>query len=84
MKRKIKYTDEPIESSPVEDFLPSPAELASKSTTVKVTINLNADSLKAFRKLAEQKHVPYQRLIRNLIDDYATKLAFSERKHKAA
>ena len=42
MKRKIKYTDEPIgKTKIVSDFLPSPEELALKDETVKVTISLS-------------------------------------------
>lgn len=36
MKRKIKYTDEPIEKVKViDDLLPSPEELSLKKETVK-------------------------------------------------
>jgi hypothetical protein len=41
MKRKIKYTDEPIgKVKAVSDFLPSPEERVLKDETIKVTIAL--------------------------------------------
>jgi len=45
MKGKIKYTDEPIgKVKVIKDFLPSPADLALKKETVKVTISLSRAS----------------------------------------
>ena len=42
MKKKIKYTDEPMGNVKViSDFLPSPEELVLKDETVKVTIALS-------------------------------------------
>jgi len=42
MKKKIKYTDEPMEFEVVKDFLPSPEQIALKSENVKVTISLSS------------------------------------------
>lgn len=72
MKKKIKYTDEPIKfGKRVPDFLPSPAELVLKEKTTRVTINLNEASLKVFKKEAGRLGVPYQRLLRTIVDLYA-------------
>ena len=72
MKKKIKYTDEPIElGKTVKDFLPPPGELALKEKTVRVTINLNEDSINFFKKEAKKLGVPYQKLIRKVVDLYA-------------
>lgn len=71
MKKKIKYSDEPIKlGNRVPDFLPSPAELALKEKTTRVTINLNEASLKVFKKEAGRLGVPYQRLLRTIVDLY--------------
>jgi predicted DNA binding CopG/RHH family protein len=72
MKRPVKYTDEPMgEVRVVQDFLPSPEELALKEETVKVTIALSKASVDFFMQEARQHKVPYQRMIRRLLDEYA-------------
>jgi predicted DNA binding CopG/RHH family protein len=72
MKKKIKYTDEPIRlGRRVEDFLPSPAEIALQAKTTRVTLNLNEESLRIFKKEAHRLAVPYQRLLRMVVDLYA-------------
>jgi predicted DNA binding CopG/RHH family protein len=76
MKRKIKYTDEPLgKISVVRDFLPPPAELAFKQENVKVTITLSKSSVEFFKKAAQKYHAPYQKMIRSLIDVYAARHA---------
>jgi predicted DNA binding CopG/RHH family protein len=73
MKRKIKYTDEPVGNvKVVSDFLPSPEELALKDETVKVTIALSKASVEFFKKEARKNKTQYQRMIRRLLDEYAT------------
>ena len=50
MKEKIKYTDEPMgKVKVISDFLPTPAELALKNETVKVTITLSKTSVDFFK-----------------------------------
>lgn len=72
MKKKIKYTDEPIKlGRVVRDFLPSPAEIVLNAKTKRVTINLNEASLRVFKKEASRLGVPYQRLLRTIVDLYA-------------
>ena len=72
MKKKIKYTDEPMgEVRVVTDFLPSPEELAFKEETVKITISLSKTSIDFFKKEAERHHTQYQKMIRRLLDEYA-------------
>ncbi len=71
MKTKVKYTDEPIgEVRVVEDFLPSPEELALKDETVKITISLTRRSVEFFKREAELHNTRYQRMIRTLLDEY--------------
>ncbi|MCK4728300.1 MAG: CopG family transcriptional regulator [Desulfobacterales bacterium] len=72
MKRKIKYTDEPLgKVRVITDFLPSPEELAFKEETVKVTISLSKASVEFFKKEATRHHTQYQKMIRRLLDEYA-------------
>ncbi len=74
MKKKIKYTDEPLgDLSVVRDFLPPPEELAFKEESVKVTMTLSKSSVAFFKKAAQKYHTPYQKMIRKLIDAYATR-----------
>ena len=71
MKRKIKYTDEPMgEVKVIADFLPSPEELALKDETVKVTIALSKTSVDFFKNEAKKYNTQYQKMIRRLLDEY--------------
>lgn len=72
MKKKIRYTDEPIKiGRVVPDFLPKPWELVARESNVRVTLNLSSRSLDFFRSLGKKNHVPYQKLIRRYLDDFA-------------
>ena len=71
MKRKIKYTDEPMDNVKViTDFLPSPEELVFKEETIKVTILLSKFSVDFFKEIARTHHTQYQKMIRRLLDEY--------------
>ncbi|UCC57278.1 MAG: CopG family transcriptional regulator [Gammaproteobacteria bacterium] len=71
MNAKIKYSDEPLgDVEVIEDFLPSPDELAFREDTVKVTIALSRASVEFFKREARKRHTPYQKMIRRLLDAY--------------
>ena len=71
MKKKIKYTDEPMgKVKVISDFLPSPEELALREETVKVTIALSKTSVAFFKKEARKYNTQYQKMIRRLLDEY--------------
>lgn len=70
MSKKIKYQNEPIEAKVIEDFLPTPEQLAFREEGVKVTIALSKKSVEFFKAEAAKHHTQYQRMIRNLIDSY--------------
>ena len=71
MKKKIQYSDEPIgEFRIVTDFLPSPDDLALRNENTKITISLSSESVAFFKTAAEKHHMQYQKLIRQLLDDY--------------
>jgi predicted DNA binding CopG/RHH family protein len=74
MTNKIVYTDgEMDEVRIVRDFLPLPSELAFREDTVKVTIALSRSSVEFFKEQAAKHQVPYQKMIRRLLDEYAAR-----------
>jgi predicted DNA binding CopG/RHH family protein len=73
MKRKIKYTDEPMgDLKVVKDFLPPPDQLVLKEDRVKVTISLSKGSVEFFKKEARKQRTSYQKMIRRIIDVYTS------------
>ncbi len=71
MRKKTKYTDEPLgDVKVIDDFLPSPSELAYNEEQVKVTIGLSKSSVDFFKKQARKHHTQYQKMIRRLLDVY--------------
>ncbi|WP_341792954.1 MULTISPECIES: CopG family transcriptional regulator [unclassified Rickettsia] len=71
MNKKIKYTDGEIGTVKiVKDFLPPPKELLLKDDSLKVTISLSKESIEFFKDQAAIAHVPYQKMIRILLDKY--------------
>jgi predicted DNA binding CopG/RHH family protein len=74
MKKHINYTNEAIgEIKIVKDFLPPPEKLVFKRKNIKVTMALDVESVDFFKKQARRNHVPYQTMIRNLINAYVAK-----------
>ncbi len=73
-KTKVTYTDEDLgELRVIKDFLPSPAVLAKREKTVKVTLALTEATLDFFKNTARTHHIPYQKMIRCLLDEYKEK-----------
>lgn len=67
----VGYSDEALEmGGRVEDFLPPPEALVFRPKGVKVTITLSEESVAYFKQQGERLHTPYQRMIRNLVDEY--------------
>lgn len=74
MKMKVKYTDEPIgRSRRIKDSFPRPEELVLKEDNSKVTIALSRSSIQFFKKEAKKHHTQYQKMIRNLLDEYVAR-----------
>ena len=78
MSKKTIYRDAPKAiadainaSEVVDDFLPSPQELVLREQTVKITISLTQRSVDFFKKTAEEQGVPYQTMIRKVLDLYS-------------
>src|SRR4030042_7166284 len=74
MKSKIKYTDdEPMgKLRVVGDFLPPPERLVLREDKVKITISLSKTSIDFFKKEARRNRTSYQKMIRQVIDSYAS------------
>ena len=74
MKSGARYTNRRIgRLEIVKDFLPPPHQLVLKEKGVKVTISLSKRSVDFFKSTASKSRVPYQRMIRNLLDSYVAK-----------
>lgn len=77
-KRTADYTDDQGEITgelrPVTDTLPPPDQLVPRDDTVKVTLALSRRSIEFFKREAAKHHVPYQRMIRALVDEYTRRM----------
>jgi predicted DNA binding CopG/RHH family protein len=74
--RTVKYTTGEIgRIKVIKDFLPSPDALVAREDNVKVTLGLSRRSVEFFKRAAKTRRVPYQRMIRALVDAYAEKQA---------
>lgn len=76
----VEYTDNPElgEFVEIEDFLPSPAELAQAPVTVNVRVGLSSDTFEFFKEQAKQHNTSYQRMIRRLLDEYVAQVRSAE------
>jgi uncharacterized DUF497 family protein/predicted DNA binding CopG/RHH family protein len=73
MKTKIKYTEEPMgDLRIIKDFLPPPDRLVLKEDNVKVTISLKKSSIQFFKQQAKKRRISYQKMIREVVDWYAS------------
>lgn len=70
MKKRIKYSNEPIEAKLINDFLPRPEDLVLNEKKTKVTLTLTQKSLIFFKENAKKHKASYQAMIRRLIDYY--------------
>ena len=73
-KRGVKYTEGEIGPFRIiKNFLPPPEKLVLRESNVKVTLSLSSRSVDFFKRAAKKQRVPYQRMIRALVDAYAEK-----------
>lgn len=76
MSKRIHDADFPIgKLTRIEDFLPPPDRLVVPEQTVKVTLFLSKSSVMFFKHQAEEHRTKYQRMIRELVDQYAQRYA---------
>jgi len=79
--RTVRYTAGEIgRVRVIDDFLPAPADLVPREDNVKVTLALSRRSLDFFKREAKRRRVPYQRMIRALVDTYAERRAHGKAK----
>lgn len=70
--KTAKYTEGEIgKVKVIKDFLPPPDKLVPREENVKVTLSLSRRSVEFFKREAGKRRVPYQRMIRALVDAYA-------------
>lgn len=69
-RKKVSYTDEPLEATVIRDFLPPPHQLVRKEEQIKVTLPLSKRSVAFFKRQAAAQQVGYQTMIRALVDQY--------------
>ncbi len=75
MKKPVEYTKgEMGDVKIIKDFLPPPSELVLRDDNVKVTLSLSRRSIDFFKREAKKQHVPYQKMIRALVDRYAERV----------
>lgn len=79
MNKKTKYKSaskniaESINVSEIiEDFLPPPEKLIKKEENVKITILLSKKSIEFFKEKAKKLGVPYQAMIKTVLDKYTS------------
>ena len=75
-QRKIDSAsiDEPYgRLTTIPDFLPPPDRLLPQEETIKITIALDAKTLKFFKQYASKASQKYQRMIREVLKTYARK-----------
>ena len=73
MKTKTRYTEESMgELKIIKDFLPTPDQLALKEENVKITISLKKSSVSFFKEQAKKHKTSYQKMIREVVDWYAS------------
>ena len=74
INNKKQDPDMPIEPlKQVKDDLPSPSELAKSMEAVRITIMLSKSSVDYFKKSARKHHSKYQRMMRQVLDNYVSK-----------
>jgi len=78
MKKKTRYSEaarsvaEALRASEaINDFLPPPEKLIFKRPSIKVTLALSQESIEFFKKKARDHRVPYQAMIREVVQRYA-------------
>lgn len=66
----------------VDDFLPPPDQLVINGDRVEVTISRSRKSVEFFKAEAAKSQVPYQRMIRALLDSYADRYTDPSRRRR--
>jgi len=80
----VVYTDEPMEFTIIEDYLPRPDQLIFTEEKTRVTINLNESCVRFFKDEAKRYRTPYQKLIRSVLDTFVRNATAKAEKRLAA
>ena len=77
---KVKYTDAPKDiadalnvAEAVEDFLPPPEYFAEILAKEKISLNIDAATVRRFRTYAKKNGLKYQSLMNQVLSSYANK-----------
>ena len=80
MNKKIDYKTAPKDVEEalkqpifIEDFLPKPEDIKLSESSEKITINLSKKSIIFFKKESKKLGLPYQRMIKTVLDAYTEK-----------
>ena len=75
MKKKIHYTDEPVEFGPrIDDLLPPPEQMRNWGARVTVKLEVDSETLEYFRELAgSESPAATAGLMSRLLSHYATR-----------
>lgn len=78
-KKRIDW-DKPIgKLTVVPDFLPPPEELFHPVETEKITIVVDKETVRFFKKAAAKHHQKYQRMMREILKGYVKKYGAQEK-----
>jgi len=78
MKKRIKYSDEPMMLRVVPDFLPPPDRLRLKQSRVNVTLEVARESLDFYKTHTRGGRDGYRVLMQQLLDLYASRYGKSK------
>ncbi len=71
-KKRVVDPDMPVgKLIRIPDFLPPPEKLIFPEPTEKVTLFLTQSSIDFFKRASTRSKIPYQRMIREVVDQYA-------------
>ena len=71
MKKHDRFEDAPKgKLTVIDDFLPPPSQLVRKEDTVEVTSEFTRSSIEFLKKEAKKANVPYEYMLRVLVDEY--------------
>ncbi len=74
-KERVKYTNEPMQlGEEVDNFLPPSEKLVLRPKPILVMLTLDADTVAYFKAEADRLEVSYQRMIRNLLNEYKARM----------
>lgn len=77
MKKRMKRTsDQPVgKLTVIHDFLPPPEKLLRSEEKMKITITLDAATVRFFKAVASKAGLKYQKMMREVLKGYAARYA---------